>query len=239
MQRYVNVLRLNVCFLSTARISQTNIRQARLCFLKSINVVLQNLLLALSLACSSQSHFCDQIQRKAPPHTTTRPWKHWGVCVEEDDEVLDGWKNEHRVTQGPWSKECPQKETHLISITQRQQLQQQIATLPLHLLRHHFVFLGQTWYSFFQKWHRQVVHNQKMACPCISVLNAIRGSCTGYFYYIEWYCVIWPWEQVYFLLLKGKGGVVTWTWGANSLTCQAWNLWKKWGLQLSSIHGAQ
>lgn len=69
-------------------------------------------------------------------------------------------KNEHRVTQVPWPKGCPQKETHLISITQRWQ---QLATLPLHLPRHHFVILGQTWtlssrgdtgrWCIIRRWH--------------------------------------------------------------------------------------
>lgn len=111
-------------------------------------------------------------------------------------------KNEHRVTQVPWPKGCPQKETHLISITQRWQ---QLATLPLHLPRHHFVILGQTWTLSSRGDTGRWCINQKMAHSHISVYNATKRSCTGYFYCIDWYCVIWLWEQVYFSHLKGKG----------------------------------
>lgn len=91
------------------------------------------------------------MQRKAPSHTTTKPWKQWAVRMKEDNKVLAGWKNEHRVTRGPWPEERPQKETHLISITQRWQASQQLATLPLHLPRHHFVFSGADFGLFLPK----------------------------------------------------------------------------------------
>lgn len=60
-------------------------------------------------------------------------------------------KEIHIVTQGPCPKGCLQKAIHLIFVMQRWQ---QLATLLLNLPGHHFLFLGQTWDSFFQSFHQ-------------------------------------------------------------------------------------
>lgn len=113
-------------------------------------------LLVLSVACCSESHFCDQTQRKATSHTPTRSWKQWGVWGGRwwGTSWLKKLSEMYRVTQDPQPKGCPQKGTHLISITQRWQPWQQLATLLLHLPSHYFVFLGQTRDSFFQSFHQ-------------------------------------------------------------------------------------
>lgn len=92
--------------------------------------------------CCSQSHFCDQTQRKATSHTlkvvrcVARKMMRYYLAVKI--------KETHIVTHGPCPKGWLQKATHLICIMQRWQ---QLATLLLNLPSHHFLFLGQTWDS--------------------------------------------------------------------------------------------
>lgn len=87
MWRCVNVLRVNVWFLSTARISQMNTRHACMCFL-SVKILYCKdcTLLVLLLACCSQplqlypsgSHSPEVL---VPSNWAWSPWTKWGVLL--------------------------------------------------------------------------------------------------------------------------------------------------------------